>query len=249
VTKVAERNPQKLRQIGLNYDIANVKGLLEPTEEEKKKKQEATKKAADQKKKKEVEEAKEKEEFQMWKKEEKATYEAWKKEKMARDEKDRPKDTTNVPYAKKEATPSEVDKKEVVPTEAVKKATTSEDAEKETTPTKEVEKDDAIPKPDSDIKNTSGAAPASSPSLITERDGERAANASGPVDITSNALASAPAKDRVDDGPKSWNAVCVLGLRVYSKDAEVSIKIIKPKNVEEGAILDVDGDTAAGATM
>jgi hypothetical protein len=40
----------------------------------------------------------------------------------------------------------------------------------------------------------------------------------------------------------------VLGLRVYSQDPEVSIKLIKPKNVEEGAILDV-GDTAAGATM
>jgi hypothetical protein len=49
--------------------------------------------------------------------------------------------------------------------------------------------------------------------------------------------------------PKPWNAVCVLGLRVYSQDPEVSIKLVKPKDVEEGAILDVDGETAAGATM
>jgi hypothetical protein len=47
---------------------------------------------------------------------------------------------------------------------------------------------------------------------------------------------------------KPWNAVCVLGLGVYSQDPEVSTKLIKPKHVEEGAILDVDG-TAAGATM
>jgi hypothetical protein len=40
----------------------------------------------------------------------------------------------------------------------------------------------------------------------------------------------------------------VLGLRVYSQDPKVSIKLIKPKNEEEGAILDV-GDVAAGATM
>jgi hypothetical protein len=53
----------------------------------------------------------------------------------------------------------------------------------------------------------------------------------------------------VDDEPKPWNAVCVLGLRVYSRDPEVSIKLVKPKNVEEGAILDVGGETAAGATM
>jgi hypothetical protein len=36
---------------------------------------------------------------------------------------------------------------------------------------------------------------------------------------------------------------------VYSLDPEVSIQLVKPKDVEEGAILDVDGDTAAGATM
>lgn len=53
----------------------------------------------------------------------------------------------------------------------------------------------------------------------------------------------------VDDKLKAWNAVCVLGLRVYSQDSEVSIKLLKPKNVEEGAILDFGGETAAGATM
>lgn len=52
-----------------------------------------------------------------------------------------------------------------------------------------------------------------------------------------------------DNTPKPWNAVCVLGLRVYSQDLDVSIKLVKPKDVEEGAILDVDGDTPAGATM
>jgi hypothetical protein len=289
VTKVAERNPQKLRQIGLNYDIANAKGLIEPTEEEKKKKQEATKKAADQKKKREAQEAKEKEEFEMWKKEEKATYEAWKKDKTARDEKDKPKDTTDKvdtkpaatvsvtkasditeaapplsiateadPGAKKEATPTEADKKEAVPTELEEKATTVDGPEKKEATTTESDKkdtpspketEDATTKPDNDTKNTSDNAPASSPSLITERDGERIANASSAVELSGDGPAPAPPKDRRDDAPKSWNAVCVLGLRVYSKDTEVSIKLVKPKNVEEGAMLDVDGETAAGATM
>lgn len=53
----------------------------------------------------------------------------------------------------------------------------------------------------------------------------------------------------MDNQPKPWNAVCVLGLRVYSQDPEVSIKLIKPRNMEECAIFDVDGDTAAEATM
>lgn len=34
-----------------------------------------------------------------------------------------------------------------------------------------------------------------------------------------------------------WNAVCVVGLRVYSKDAGVTIKIVRPKSWEDG-----DGD-------
>jgi hypothetical protein len=51
VVKVAERNPQKLRQIGLNYDIANAKGISEPTEEQKKKQEQKKKDAAEKKKK------------------------------------------------------------------------------------------------------------------------------------------------------------------------------------------------------
>ncbi|EAT79168.2 hypothetical protein SNOG_13284 [Parastagonospora nodorum SN15] len=54
---------------------------------------------------------------------------------------------------------------------------------------------------------------------------------------------------RLDNTSGPWNAVCVLGLRIYSQDPEISIQLIKPKDVEEGAILDVDGDTPAGATM
>jgi hypothetical protein len=58
-----------------------------------------------------------------------------------------------------------------------------------------------------------------------------------------------PQLAREKEEPKPWNAVCVLGLRVYSQDPEVSINLVKPKDAEEGAILDIDGDTAAGATM
>ena len=42
--------------------------------------------------------------------------------------------------------------------------------------------------------------------------------------------------------------VCVLGLRVYSQDSETKITLVKPKNPEEGASLNVD-DAPAGATM
>ncbi|KAK1468190.1 calpain family cysteine protease [Colletotrichum cuscutae] len=44
-----------------------------------------------------------------------------------------------------------------------------------------------------------------------------------------------------------WNAVCVLGLRVYARDPEVSIRLVKPSDAEEASSLIVDGE-AAGAT-
>ena len=38
-----------------------------------------------------------------------------------------------------------------------------------------------------------------------------------------------------------WNAVCVVGLRVYSKDPKLSLEVVRPKNVEDGeAALDFD---------
>lgn len=46
-----------------------------------------------------------------------------------------------------------------------------------------------------------------------------------------------------------WNAVYVIGLHVYAKDADVTIKLIKPKDDEEAAALDVNRATPAGATM
>jgi hypothetical protein len=56
-------------------------------------------------------------------------------------------------------------------------------------------------------------------------------------------------KSRPDTRSTPWNAVCVIGLRVYSQSAGVSIKFAKPRDAEEGAMLDVDGATPAGATM
>lgn len=45
-----------------------------------------------------------------------------------------------------------------------------------------------------------------------------------------------------------WNAVCVVGLRVYSKDEGLSVSIIRPKNeVDEDTPLDLD-DNSKGAS-
>ncbi len=55
-----------------------------------------------------------------------------------------------------------------------------------------------------------------------------------------------------DSGPESWNAVCVVGLRIYSKDTDLSLEVVRPNaysdedKQEAGGALDRD-DPAKGA--
>lgn len=275
VTKVAERNPQKLRQIGLNYDIANAKGTIELTEEEKKKKEQKQKEAAEKKKKKEAEEAKEKEAYEEWKKEEKAEYEAWKKErakeKRKEDELKSDKKDTEAKHTDSKGTPEKDDQptaasesgesKEAQPSTTSIPTVKIEDTT-ETTQSSHVVEDKG--KPIQDDTSDDGK-PQNTPEEETAPVDRMRSVASSIVDgpgpyqpaygrhpdsVYGDVPPPPPAKrnEESDSTPKPWNAICVLGLRVYSQDPEVSIKLIKPKNVEEGAILDV-GDTAAGATM
>jgi hypothetical protein len=275
VVKVAERNPQKLRQIGLNYDIANAKGASELTEEQKKKQEQKKKEAAEKKKKKLEEEAKEQEDFENWKKEEKAEYEAWKRDRVRQSKlapqevdskpetqndeaKDVPKLALDQPVEIKVDAPSpskvaedhtEV-KDEPTKTEGNDGATKT-DVKDEATKIEPAEKEPAPePKPetsDDDTHPPHYAASHGPPSMM---------NGPGPYRRHPESVYGLPVPPPprsehapADNTPKPWNAVCVLGLRVYSQDSEVSIKLVKPKDAEEGAILDVDGDTMAGATM
>ena len=268
VMKVAERNPQKLRQIGLNYDIANAKGITELTEEEEKQK-EQKKKAALEKKKKKAEEAdKEKAEFEAWKKEEKDEYEAWKKEKKRLEIKNNAdkndKQSDNLKPAESEnrvnitTTTDENKKEEPAAAAATESKDTTLGAEGVELVTKTAAPNvhDANLFSDDDARHARGEdsrlhSRASSRSAPRGRRSSPHMYQSHPRSVYGE-LPREPsprARSPVDNKQKSWNAVCVLGLRVYSQDSEVSIKLVKPKSLEEGAILDVDGDTAAGATM
>lgn len=361
LTKLAEKNPQKLRQIGLNYDIANSKGAVELSEEEKKKKEKKKKEAAEKKKKEEERVAKEKEEFENWKKEEKAEYEAWKKVKLEREEKDKAglKEIVEEVMKKKEDNPdgegkqkTEGDQEKKPEVEAAKTESDAEkkaedvadtktadepakDAGKESeklnqTATSEPanEKKEETKKEDEESKKSADQAPeatsatpaatASSKSEVKKDEpkesekelpvrpkepeepkvevvaasdhgdntkqgqpepepttqvahlgdsGRDSHMPRGPPSVASYAGSRAPrsvygepdsptaekppgSTSNADDNVvRTWNAVCVLGLRVYSKDPEVTIKLVKPKDAEEAAILDVDGETPAGATM
>ncbi|KAG9195132.1 hypothetical protein G6011_00252 [Alternaria panax] len=304
VTKLAERNPQKLRQIGLNYDIANAKGIFELSEEERKKKErkrkeiaekEAEKKEAREKEKAEFEAwRKEKSDFEAWQKEARAEYDAWKKEKKEQEmqSKEREADNTEKVLSENDSHTVHVDATAGVTEETVQnaeKSTSSNADDRPNSPTmftvqlkghpdkNELATEPTLEPRDSndngdgnytttpdvhpiDLGNQDPSSSSTSPQsritrshpLITSHNRSapppdyqgsqgHANSGEGPPPTPQ----VAPAKEV----PKPWNAVCVLGLRVYSLDPEVSIQLVKPKDAEEGAILDIDGDTAAGATM
>lgn len=267
VKKVAEKNPQKLRQIGMNYDIANARGASELTEVEKKQKEQKKKDAAENKKKKEDEEAKEKADFEAWKKEEKAEYEAWKNEKneKARLAKEPPKDestktdstpattpaTTETAESKEEvSSPATVAEEKSEAKAEAPKPSEDDRAEPKTSPGDTKDEALKIPGGDNHPDHTTGAPhPSAPPSMV---DGPGPYRPIYGRSVYGDVPPPPPPpgdKAQADNEPKTWNAVCVLGLRVYSQDPDVSIKLVKPKDQEEGAILDVDGDTPAGATM
>jgi hypothetical protein len=278
VIKVADRNPQKLRQIGLNYDIANAKGISELTEEERKQREQKKKEAAEKKKKKMQEEAKEKADLETWKKEEKADYEAWKRKKA------RHARLSDTGVDKTKTKDEEV--KTDAAADATETAKVEEDASSPST-IAEVTTDvkDEANKGDTDVKDAEAGPEAGNENETEHEDDtgdhaeaqETPEDAGHPDDLVPIADGPGPSpgpyrpmyrrhpdsiygdgpqpppprrsRPPPDNAPKPWNAVCVLGLRVYSQDSGVSIKLVKPKDAEEGAILDVDGDTPAGATM
>lgn len=268
VVKLAEKNPQKLRQIGISYDIANAKGTSELSHEQKKKKRGLKKKEDAEKKKKQIEEeARDKEDFEAWKKEEKAEYEAWKREK-ARNLRDSPKETTTdqIKEAKNEQdqapAPGHTEKTEpdVSPPSTVQDIVTEDDAieahskpEAQTNKASEDEQETQDATENSLLQKAEGqTAPpsmADGPGLSRPLYGGQTHSVYGDAPIPQKQQRQQSPSTPADNTPRPWNAVCVLGLRVYSQDPEISIKLIKPKDVEEGAILDVDGDTPAGATM
>ena len=86
------------------------------------------------------------------------------------------------------------------------------------------------------------APPAEEGEGVGEGEGEEASNEKDDEDDADDDA------DDGEDGPAPWNAVCVMGLRVYTLDPEATITLVKPDTVEEAAALIVDS-APAGATM
>jgi hypothetical protein len=217
VQALAANKPQKLRQIGLNYDLAHAKAYSESEDKER------VGKAKTEEKKEQPEG--EKVELPEGKKEEPPE---GKEEEPPEGKKEEP------PEEKKEGPPEgEKDSSSVAaaPTSADTSASTSND-----------------PTPISTA--TPSTAPPETKAQASEGPTDKEDTSQPPPEPTPPADADAAAEPAPPDSKSApWNAVCVIGLRVYSKEAEVSIKLVKPRDAEEGAALDVDGVTPAGATM
>lgn len=192
----AEKNPQKLRQVGLNYDLANAKADMpddgEPEKKETDKKKQQSK--AEKKVQDEGDKYEKKEDMKEETKEEKQEDEAKVNEKKEAD----PKDEKNAELTDEKLSET--------------KAANADD-----------DKNDKDKDKDKDKKEK----------------GDKKDDASQPESQSEADESTSP----------PWNAVCVMGLRVYAKDPQVSIALVKPKDSEEAAILDVDGVTPAGATI
>jgi hypothetical protein len=64
--------------------------------------------------------------------------------------------------------------------------------------------------------------------------------------VSASPLGADPSSNEGMDGP--WNAVCVVGLRVYSKDPQLRMQVVRPHPDESEAPLDRD-DPAVSATQ
>ena len=263
VQKLASSNPQKLRQIGLNYDIANAKGTFEADKEAAELKEKKAKATKEKKKRDDLETFKKEttDELQVWKRE---IEERLNKQESA-DSKEKPKDgETLVEHSsvikadaaedlgqKKDASvsSSSIDKPEnsdaTADSTAEPSAATTEPATQDAPATKAHTPESNKTKGDDDATATTTTTTTTGDNKASTAQSHGPQAASDEPTPVKPAPKPTPAKEEA----KPWNAVCVLGLRVYSLDPEVTIKLVKPKDAEEAAILDVDGDTAAGATM
>lgn len=265
----AEQNPQKLRQVGMQYDLAHAKGGV-PDEDEllvKKLEEEKAKKKAKKEK---------------MRRRKRAEKEKGKKEKTLRvvmvDEQTKGLDNTTTAAAaaassqkddeKKDADKKTEDKRaEEKQTEAAKEdASKTEETKTEDKAAEEPAKDEKKAESSTSDSSTDGKpTPTSSttPSAAEEKKpAEEGKSDDVPVpeeeenaDEEDSDASDDEEKeeeprpgDELEEGPPPWNAVAVIGLRVYATDPNVSITLVKPKSPEEASSLTVDGESA-GATM
>ncbi|KAF4851997.1 Calpain-type cysteine protease ADL1 [Colletotrichum siamense] len=270
VKDYAERNPQKLRQVGLQYDIAHAKGgVVDEDEILEKKKAEAKKKKEDKKAKRKRKQKKalvvaakaleesakvvsELAEGGDKKDDKKKETAATAKKEEGKEKKDG--DWTEVKDSDKESTGS-TGLKSPPPEDKPATSPSTAGAKPGDGPAPEPKKDEDKKEEEKKDEKKEEASEEAKPSETEEKtEDAEVQTEDAPVEAVEEEEESdsdSETESVVDDGEEPvnppWNAVCVLGLRVYAEDPEVAIKLVKPADDEEASALTTEGEPA-GAT-
>lgn len=253
VKQFADRNPQKLRQVGMQYDLAHAKGgIIDEDLEVVAQKEKERKKAIERKKKEKAAKTSVEVKIQMEsgskgdvsvKTEDKGPV----KEMEGETAEDAHEKLGEVETLKKEET-HEAEAKEsldlrledrsALPTEGGEKSpgkgdhqVGDEESKKHGAKKEDGGKDDKKEDGGKSEKEEDGGK-----SEKKEKEDEKNSDDSDTSD------------SEEDDGESRWNAVCVTCLRVYSQDKDLTISLVKPKDAEEASSL-IQGHEPAGATM
>ncbi|KAL1617062.1 hypothetical protein SLS54_008057 [Diplodia seriata] len=250
VKSLADKRPQKLRQVGLNYDFAHMKAAPPPT---------TSKDAAEAKSKQEEEIVKivSEEKGNVAAKPE-SSAEAAKKETESKPEddtgeepsKEKAKEEAATEAVKEEATTKGVKEEQAAPSS--EESTKTDSSHKNPVVAKEEKPADTKPAPaevaTEPVRTPGKAAAPPDPRPPMPKPEVDEANQPEPERQPGPSPQEAGAKAADDEEGSPWNAVCVVGLRVFSKDSEMTIKLEAPASAEEGSALNVDGE-ATGGTM
>ncbi|KAK8041945.1 calpain-13 [Apiospora rasikravindrae] len=280
VREYAEKNPQKLRQVGMSYDLAHAKGGV-PDEDEilERKKAELRRKKEDKKRRKQK------------KKQRKAITKAAKamekaadamKEVVKGDEEQKKAEGTSSAANKdsdkvdKVVKDSMADSRSAPPPPPPAAASQKPDASGDSKPAGAATggiKDAPPSPPVEEGKKADGDEPSKDEESKTEEVGKDVEALLVVEDKVEEAEAvEEPEEDKPDDSDSDsenedkdsddeddadddggaitspWNAVAVVGLRVYAQDPQVTVELVKATGADEVTTLTVDGKPA-GATM
>ncbi|KAK4189912.1 cysteine proteinase [Podospora australis] len=248
VKKWADKNPAKMRQVGMQYDLAHAKGGIPDEDEILSKKKEEEKKKAEEKKRKAKEKAKREKRKQ---KAEAAAAAATAAAAAAaaatvatQEVLAKAQDSEDKTEEKKD---DEKKDKEAKKTEDEKEDEKFEDALEKKDEEKTEEKKNADDKAAA-VENVEADKKVQVVPVVEEEESDDDDDESEEEERKRKEEEEAKRLAEDDEGRIPWNAVAVLGLRVYAKDPEISVRLAEPKSEEEAANLVVDSK-AAGATM
>lgn len=267
IKQFTDRNPQKLRQVGMQYDLAHAKGgivdedLKVVSQKEKEKKKAAERKKKEKAAKTSVEvkievggdsngevtvktEGKEPAKDEEGENTEDASEKPDKVERLEKEETHdaEAKESLELRLKDRDEPPTASGGGEQHPDKGDQQVPTEkskkEDAKKDDGG-KDEKKEDAKKEDDGKNKKEDGG---KNKKEDVEKSEEKEDEKSSDDSDTSDS------EEDDDDGEARWNAVCVTCLRVYSQDKDLTISLVKPEDAEEASSL-VQGHEPAGATM